>query len=552
MNFIVGRRNLQKILEWPPDAFACVALLLERSGGYIALSFRWPPKYGTRWNQKIKNVGDQWRQAAGLHGPPPPEVVKRWRIVTEEGGSLSVRSLGAESPLHKAGTSIPLETKVCHALLEILAMADEACVGVGIPETDEPPDKFAVEARRILADSINEALPENDRVSTLCRYISPHKVSVLPKMHTAPTGLTIRSFSHHLALCPSTEVTPKWVWTNHGFKRKSRHGLNVLVVPWPLKLDPFNFQPSDPPSGRHFNLPKAHGFFEFCVPPKSDFDFELFESLLKETERKVGSVDMIVFPELALQKSDIMGLLELLFKRNKFPPLLVAGVHNPIDGVRGISENLSVTIVPQPRVGEEEQKFFASVQHKHHRWLMDSAQVRQYGFGGTLDPQKSWWEHIVINRRELFFLSIEPWLTLSTLICEDLARPDPIANLVRAVGPNLVIALLLDGPQLSNRWPARYGTALADDPGSSVLTVSPLGMVQMSRPNGSSALNVVALWKDSQCGAPVEIVLPAEHQGVLLCLTRDWFEVYTADGRGDNEATSRLILSGVHPISVST
>jgi len=36
---------------------------------------------------------------------------------------------------------------------------------------------------------------------------------------------------------------------------------------------------------------------------------------------------------------------------------------------------------------------------------------------------------------------------MCALVCEDLARPDPVANIVRAVGPNLVIALLMDGPQ---------------------------------------------------------------------------------------------------------
>jgi hypothetical protein len=51
---------------------------------------------------------------------------------------------------------------------------------------------------------------------------------------------------------------------------------------------------------------------------------------------------------------------------------------------------------------------------------------------------------------------------------------------MNAIGPNLVIALLMDGPQLENRWPARYATVLAEDPGSAVLTVTSLGMVRRS------------------------------------------------------------------------
>lgn len=68
------------------------------------------------------------------------------------------------------------------------------------------------------------------------------------------------------------------------------------------------------------------------------------------------------------------------------------------------------------------------------------------------------------------------------LVCEDLARQDPAADLIRAVGPNLLIALLMDGPQLSGRWPARYASVLAEDPGTSVLTLTSLGMAERSRP----------------------------------------------------------------------
>jgi hypothetical protein len=206
--------------------------------------------------------------------------------------------------------------------------------------------------------------------------------------------------------------------------------------------------------------------------------------------------------------------------------------------------NTSVTIVPL----KGGKKVFALSQDKHHRWLLDGDQVRQYGLGGVLDPTISWWEHTLVSRRELGFVSLQPWLTLCTLICEDLARPDPIANLVRAVGPNLIVAILMDGPQLASRWPARYGTVLADDPGSSVLTVSALGMVNLSRPRGMAASKVIALWKDAHSGAPVEIEIPSNRDAILLSLTRSWHKEFSADGRNDGGATSYLTLSGIYPI----
>lgn len=86
---------------------------------------------------------------------------------------------------------------------------------------------------------------------------------------------------------------------------------------------------------------------------------------------------------------------------------------------------------------------------------------------------------------------------MSVVICEDLARPDPVGDLLRAVGPNLVIALLMDGPQIKERWSARYATTLAEDPGFSVLSLTSAGMSKLSRPSsGVNRSKVIGLWKD--------------------------------------------------------
>ena len=55
-----------------------------------------------------------------------------------------------------------------------------------------------------------------------------------------------------------------------------------------------------------------------------------------------------------------------------------------------------------------------------------------------------------------------------------LVVPFPLRTVIRSVGPNLVIVLLMDGPQLVRRWPGKYATVLSDDPGSAVLTVTSL------------------------------------------------------------------------------
>jgi hypothetical protein len=114
-------------------------------------------------------------------------------------------------------------------------------------------------------------------------------------------------------------------------------------------------------------------------------------------------------------------------------------------------------------------------------------------------------------------------MTWSVLICEDLARQDPAADLIRAVGPNLLIALLMDGPQLRGRWPSRYASVLAEDPGTSVLTLTSLGMAERSRPifqetgQRAESIRAIALWRDVESGEH-EITLDAGDNACVLSL----------------------------------
>jgi hypothetical protein len=93
-----------------------------------------------------------------------------------------------------------------------------------------------------------------------------------------------------------------------------------------------------------------------------------------------------------------------------------------------------------------------------------------------------------------------------------------------------VVTPLLDGPQLSSRWAARYAGVLADDPGSAVLTLTSLGMAQRSRPPGLDPSPVVALWKGP--GQHVrEIPLDRDAHGILLSATVSPAVSRSFDGR---------------------
>jgi hypothetical protein len=103
--------------------------------------------------------------------------------------------------------------------------------------------------------------------------------------------------------------------------------------------------------------------------------------------------------------------------------------------------------------------------------------------------------------------------------------------------------VLLDGPQLNSRWAARYASVLADDPGSSVLTLTSFGMAQRSRPLGREPSPVIALWKDSARGVR-EIPLEPGAHGVLLTVCMDRTTRRSADGR-------RPVDNGTHAFDVA-
>ena len=496
---------------WPPDLFALCVALLKQTGAYAQLLQDWPPDRGNeealaQWSSNVRKLGTQWRTA--LHqkrpfkGPTISGLAGEWQILRES--------------FPKLLSIVERDRPLLQALMKLAGVADEASAGVGAPEDADEDDFFLRSTRAFLSKD-----------ATLGLEIDHARVRVLPRMHTPQNGLTERSLSLYLSMCDAGEVTPCWLSTPF----LQRDSINLLLVPWPLEVLAKQFR-EVADSGAQ--LPQGFGFFTYDLLPGDEDLVALVESLHREAHRKLGRVDGVILPELATTDRQFRVL------RDKLPQkcLMVAGVGSgEIGAQRGINEaRLSF-----PMLAEVAQK-------KHHPWKLDENQVMQYGLGGVLSPYREWWEHCDLTRRHLNFISMSEDLVMCALICEDLARPDPVANLIRTVGPNLVIALLMDGPQTKERWAARYATVLADDPGCSVLSLTSLGMSQLSRPEtGPSRSRVIALWKDRFKGA-VEIELPAGCEAVAISLSIRYREEFTADGRGDGGNAAYPILSGVHPI----
>jgi hypothetical protein len=267
---------------------------------------------------------------------------------------------------------------------------------------------------------------------------------------------------------------------------------NLLLLPWPLEVKASDFRPLDEPVRRPTEEPFA--FFEFVPLYTRGF-------VATQHDRKATQAT-------GCTPASTRGWRRVRFQASRAP----AGFH-----IR---------------------------QHKHHRWSLDESQIYQYHLGGVLHPTVRWWEAIEVPRRAIEFVEVAE-LMLISLVCEDLAQYDDIAELVRSVGPTLVIAILLDGPQLTTRWAARYASVFADDPGSAVLTLTSFGMVRRSRPNRRDVSPVVALWRDPARGFR-EVPLETGAQGVVLTVCMDRATRRSADGRWPGHNGTRTFDVAVH------
>jgi hypothetical protein len=256
-------------------------------------------------------------------------------------------------------------------------------------------------------------------------------------------------------------------------------------------------------------------------------------------------VHAIVMPETALAAEFANQVADILLEESNLD-LFLSGVISD-DGRRARNQ---AAIYRFLRLSNDGKSSHRSFQSKHHRWCLTDDQIRRYNLGHVLDPRHRWWENIDVSARTCHVTLFRARATLSVLICEDLARYDPVLTVMNAIGPNLVIALLMDGPQLEQRWSGRYATALAEDPGSSVLTVSSLGMVARSAKPGELQNREIALWKEPG-GKASPLRLPPLDHALLLTLTSMEVEQFTLDGRSDGRTAVRFGLgaaSGVrHP-----
>jgi hypothetical protein len=374
--------------------------------------------------------------------PFPELLADEWQIFRER-IEVSLEDLAAGH-----------DWRVCEALLTLHAIADEACAGIGaaLDGTDRKGCIYRAHGRELLA-----------RTGSLAR-IHTQFLRVLPKVRTPPAGTVWRSFSRYVCV-PDGRVDVRWHKVPHrhvGTDARARHA-NLLLLPWPLRVRESDFRPLE--GSVHRPGKEPFGFFEFV--PSEKLDLGLVSRLIVAALDETDSVDVVVLPESAVDESEIDELEALLDSHGVV--MLITGVRQrspkagqlPSNWVHvGVSATLEKGPAVRSSMGEQ---WFHFRQNKHHRWSLDENQIYQYHLGGSLHPNIRWWEAMEVPRLAVQFVEMGDRITLVFLVCEDLAQIDNVAEVVRSVGPTVIYTPLLDGPQLSSRWAARYASVFADD-----------------------------------------------------------------------------------------
>lgn len=538
--------NVELCPIWPPDIFAVVGTLIERSGCYTEAGPDRSDQIAHRtYLGEVNRVVTSWVSDPKALFHPPARVRKLWREIVHIHGQKDIGQVMDHPDLVRA-------------LLLLFALADEVCAGMGWAGGDNA-NHFVDLALVSFVDGANvgELVPFLPyRPSSLCALVPPTAAVVMPKTLTATVGCTIRSLSHNLALLPPiTQCSPSWALTSEEQDEQDYKRIRLLVIPFPFSIPSNSFKVANDPvhlsngtfTAAYFALQQnwlisntgkplsAQAFFEYLVHPL----------ILQAEATDSSQITGIIMPECALS-DDIADELAVLIGRAGIS-FFTTGIlsKNPSNQKSRNSAKTYVLHRNKPPLSLE--------QFKHHRWRLDRRQCEQYGLDfHRRSRAEKWWEDIDVSNRQLPFFALRRHMSMTVLICEDLARNDPAMSVVRAVGPNLVIALLMDGPQLPERWPGKYATVLGEDPGSGVLSVTCAAMLDRSNSNYDGApRRAVGLWRSEDSSA-VSINLPADHHGVVLDIHSCLVEQHTLDTRPDAFGSRKLSLHRQTPLRLKT
>jgi hypothetical protein len=630
---------------WPPDVFAVMATLIERSSAYRHVIGPEFADEATPFDDRLRILDRDWQKAMEarakawswglmsfpaearegpawtatlaalkesfpnrLTSPRPSSAYLAWDELIAVDLSplqedwLALVTTFADEPLIRDRTA--KDASWWAPAMRLLVTADTASTGIGFrPRSPTDPASATADggtryptwvqltvhatiASKGTADDTGGGSRDLPFITTVTSELFDSSAgSVLPKTRTSPMGCTLRSLTHHLALLPpSGTVEARWRVPGRrpppiGDRTSGRfvpRPLNLVLVPFPYRVSPKSFGkighcPGD--KWGYFHLDQSwlrkDGLPNDAADPKnlkkkSRRELSSFvQSIVDSAADELGEVHGVLFPELALDWDSFEEIsTDLLAHAGNPFEFIVAGLSEmPPDEPRG-SKGKGTPCnyaafrgrIPQNDVSDPDRSTGAPPEwdirggrEKHHRWKLNQSQIERYGLASRLPHDSNWWEGIPVSRRVVEFFEIRDGSSMTVLICEDLARADPCQTVVRAIGPNLVIALLMDGPQRVFRWPAHYAGVLADDPGSTVLTLTSFGLIDRGLVTDETRSRSIALFKDCKSGAR-ELQLPSGCHALAIRLEAEAKTEHTLDGRGDNAAAYIWRLRQVCPV----
>jgi hypothetical protein len=502
---------------------------LEHSGAYLGIVHAWPPPASKNldgWVNDVRKDAEAWLAAIDSLqvGMVPVGVRDAWQTILSH-GAIPIKD-------------VALVPDLVAALIRVAIIADEVFSKFAAPGS--------ISCRTYLISHEEMLRPTRVGGATLCADIDPSRIRVLPKSRLITKGMNVRNLTHFLAYCPGGEV--EVVWHEVLAEPPSGDMLNMLLVPWPVTIGADQFAPLDPKSRAGCEIAPGYDYFCYSARPIDPKEFgDWFERLLIRAEKKSGPVHFIVFPEASLTVAQYSAILSRLRTRSS---VLVAGVcdqfrdrHSTVDAAGSWYRNRSFVSVPLPSGPGLDVPRGAIRQGKHHRWLVTPEQIRMYeGLDAVLNPDMRWWEGIEIEERRLNFIRFANLMTCCVHICEDFTQHHPCGESVLSVAPELVIALLQDAAQLPSRWPGVYASKFADDPGTSVLTMTSSGMVELSYSAAQGRISrSIALWRDGGTRKEIEV---RPGNAVVLQLQREAASPrFSADGRRSVDPFRRLAYS---------
>ncbi len=522
----------------PIDLFAVAAYLLYHSAAYHRIVADDVPGSAPTGSvvverqevQRFRKAGRKW----SLDPAVPQLVTRQWAKLLAARG----RPIFAADLLKKQ--------KWWESAYALLAIADEACADVGYrPQPDAAwSRKWVVRLVEQILSGSTPASPSSghrrliEHSPTIASgNVDRDVVCVQPKARTPDVGCSLRNLSHNVALLPSRGVMRvHWLSPPAVQMDEQTASLNLLLVPFPYAVENACFV-----SKGGADKDDLSGWFDLEQRwlASAAADLVAFVRLLLEKAATRDVIHGVVFPELSLNYDVYEKVATFLRDHVPSVQFLVAGSSGNCGGEKGNFALASHFFDDAAASGGAPAKRMMATasRPKHHRWSLEESQIAAYGLQTAFiafNPAMRWWEEIPLQARELHVHPMRGSSVFTVMICEDLARSDPAHEPLRAIGPNLVFVLLMDGPQLEWRWAARYSMGLAEDPGSSVLTFTSRALVERwnrGKPPTDQSWSV-ALWKDEDHRA-VGVDCPEGDDAVILKLVGRPQTERTIDGRSD-------------------